>query len=177
MLWSKTSWVGNEAQIMMIIISYDVRVMSKNCPDDMLLENIWCIWLKSSKNWEKLRCHACDILTYTHVKVGQYSWAQSAKWSLFWTPCLWYIFNLKESHFRDETGKGTFANVVFLEKKSRKTVNCESNQGEFKLWHWNKRQGVALRRRDCSKIEMCNEILQNQGKASRWRNNVVKQRH
>ena len=32
---------------MMIIISYDTKVMSKSCPVDMLSENIWFLLSKS----------------------------------------------------------------------------------------------------------------------------------
>ena len=36
--------------------------------DDMFSENIWFSCPKSSNNWEKLRCHACDILTKSGKK-------------------------------------------------------------------------------------------------------------
>ena len=47
--------------------------------DDMLSKNIWFSCPKSSNNWNKLRCQACDLLTNGKWKVKQYSvWAESA---------------------------------------------------------------------------------------------------
>ena len=41
-----------------------VRVVNLVSLDDMLSENIGFSCPKSSNNWEKLRCYACDINTY-----------------------------------------------------------------------------------------------------------------
>ena len=41
-----------------------IRVVRVATLDDMLSENIGFSCPKSSNNWEKLRCYACDINTY-----------------------------------------------------------------------------------------------------------------
>ena len=45
-----------------------VKVVRVATLDDMFSENIWFSCPKSSNNWEKLRCHACDILTKSGKK-------------------------------------------------------------------------------------------------------------
>ena len=50
-----------------------VTKWSVNCGCHKLSENIWFAWSNTRYKGEKVRCHACDGHTDTHVKVEQYS--------------------------------------------------------------------------------------------------------
>ena len=46
-----------------------------------LSENIWFVWSKTFQNEEKLRCHACDGITDTHIGFAVFCWGRNPQLS------------------------------------------------------------------------------------------------
>ena len=51
-----------------------------------LSENIWFVWSKTFQNEEKLRCHACDGMTDTHIgfAIRNYQVMSIKSYLIFW---------------------------------------------------------------------------------------------